>query len=169
MLLADLPATCPGDRLQELIAHPELKEAVRHENVAGAAAEVLADADLLRVDADEAVASHQARDPLLTVALRTAQLPLLVADLGLKSTLWGDVGQRLVRTLRVVVGNPLIERLLGRLQVPEDLPGVELDAETAVEALDLAGGGRRARLGEDVVDAVLPTDAVEQDLDRWLS
>src|ERR1700674_2234670 len=37
-----------------------------------------------------------------------------------------------------------------------------------MEALDLAGGSRRARLGEDVVDAVLPADAVEQDLDRWL-
>src|SRR5439155_25273174 len=54
------------------------------------------------------------------------------------------------------------------LQVPEHLPGVELDAERAVKTLDLAGRGRRARLGEQVVDPVLTTDAVEEHLHRGL-
>src|SRR5437899_2278251 len=80
-----------------------------------------------------------------------------------------DVAECLMWSLRVVVGHPLIERLLCRLQIPEHLPGVELDSEGAVEALDLAGGGRRGRLGEDVVDAILPADAVELHLDRRLS
>src|SRR2546430_9247749 len=48
------------------------------------------------------------------------------------------------------------------------LPGVELDSEGAVEALDLAGCSRRGRLGEDVVDAILSADAVEQHFDRGL-
>ena len=115
MLLADLTFAGPCDRLQEFVAHPELKQAIRHEHVAGAGAVVLAHADMLRIDADDAVASDSARNPLLAVALRTAQLAQLTADFGMKSTLWGEVGQRLVRTLRVVVGDPFIERLLGCL------------------------------------------------------
>src|SRR2546427_492512 len=42
-------------------------------------------------------------------------------------------------------------------------------AHAAVETLDLARRGRRAGLGEDVVNAVLPADAVEQHFDRRLS
>src|SRR5690349_11995121 len=59
----------------------------------------------------------------------------------------GEVARRLVRPLCVVVAHPLIQRLLCRLQVVEYLPGVELDAQGAVEALDLARRGRRAWLG----------------------
>jgi hypothetical protein len=61
---------------------------------------------------------------------------------------------------------PQKHKILGCFQGLEHLPGVELDAEGAVEALDLARGGRRACLGEDVVDAVLAADAVKQHLDR---
>src|SRR5207253_11101469 len=86
-----------------------------------------------------------------------------------KPALWSRVLERLVRTLSVVVGHPLIESLLRCLQVSEHLPGVELDAQAAVETLDLARRGRRAGLGEDVVNAVLPADAVEQHFDRRLS
>src|SRR5260370_35995041 len=85
-----------------------------------------------------------------------------------KATFGGSIRERLMRTLSVVVGHPLIQGLLGCLQVPEHLPGVELHPEGAVKALDLAGRSWRARLGEDVVDAVLAADAVEEDLDRGL-
>src|SRR5262249_39444463 len=44
----------------------------------------------------------------------------------------------------------------------------EFDAERAVKALDLARGDRRPWLGQDVVDPVLPTDAVKQHLHRRL-
>ncbi len=37
-----------------------------------------------------------------------------------------------------------------------------------MKALDLPGRGRRAWLGQDVVDSVLATDAVEEHLDRRL-
>jgi len=85
-----------------------------------------------------------------------------------EAALRGGVGQRLVRTLRVVVANPLVQCLLCGLEVAEHLPGVELDSQGFVEALDLAGGGRRARLGEEVVDPVLPTNPVEEHLHRGL-
>lgn len=129
---------------------------------------MLADADVLGIDAHDSVGRDSSRDPLLTAALGMSQL---MPDLSLgraESTLGRQVAHRLVRTLGVVVAHPLIERFLCRLQIPEDLPGVELDSEAAMKALDLARGGRRAGLGEDVVDAVLPADPVEEDLDRRL-
>src|SRR2546423_5222195 len=85
-----------------------------------------------------------------------------------KATFRRRILEGLVRTLRVVVADPLIQSLLRHLQIPEHLPRVELDPEGAVKALDLARGGRRAWLGEDVIDAVLAADAVEEDLDRRL-
>jgi len=54
------------------------------------------------------------RERIRTVVLRDHDdVALLVADRGLKPTLWRAVSQRLVRTLGVVVSDPLIERLLG--------------------------------------------------------
>src|SRR5438874_7742300 len=141
MFLADLPAAGPCDRLEEVVGNPKLKQAIGHQHVARAPAVVLADTDLLMADTDHSVAGDPPRNPLLAIALLTPQLPL-AAPSGLESTRWGGVAQRLVRPLRVVVAHPLIECLLSCLQIPEHLPGVELEAEAAVEALDLARGGR---------------------------
>src|SRR5712691_7431744 len=104
---------------------------------------MLAHTYLLVADADDAVAGHLSTDPLLPVALRMSQLMPEIWVARAEAALWSEVAQRLVWTLRVVVAHPLIEPLLGCLQVAEHLPGVELGAEAAVEALDLAGGGRR--------------------------
>src|ERR1700687_4399999 len=157
MQFADSTFARSSHRLEQLVAHPELKQAVRHEHIAGAATEVFAYADLLVTDAHESIASHPSADPLLTIALgpRSQSMPRLVAA-GVEAALRGGVGQRLVRTLRVVVVNPFVQRLLCCLQVTEHLPGVELDSEGLVKALDLPGRGRRAGLGQDVVDSVLP-------------
>src|SRR3989442_731968 len=169
MLLADLTSwRGPSHRPEQLIADPELKQPLGDQDVAGAAAVVLADADVLGVDAHDAVGCHSARNPLLAVALRRSRERAWVVLTALKPALGRRILERLVRTLSVVVGHPLIESLLCRLQIPEHLPGVELHPEGAVKALDLPGGRRRARLGEDVVDSILPADAVEQHLDRRL-
>src|SRR4051812_8896310 len=77
MLLEDLPARRrPSDRPEQFVADPELKQTASDEDVAGAPAVVLAHTDVLRVDADDAVARHAPGDPLLAVALRrSSQLP----------------------------------------------------------------------------------------------
>src|SRR5438105_11699418 len=168
MQFADVAGARSHDRLEQLVADPELKHGVGHQHVAGAAAIVLANADLLITDAHDSVAGHPPADPLLAVSLRMSQLMPDFSVARAEPAFRRAVAQRLMWSLRVVVGHPLIERLLCRLQIPEHLPGVELDSEGAVEALDLAGGGRRGRLGEDVVDAILPADAVEQHFDRGL-
>src|SRR5258708_36430172 len=67
-----------------------------------------------------------------------------------------------MRPCGVVVGDPLVERVLGDPEIAEHLARVELDAHGAVEALDLARGGGRARPGEQMLHAVLAADAVEQ-------
>src|ERR1700736_5949069 len=164
------PCPCCSDHgLEQFVVDPELKQAVRHEHIAGAATEVFAYADLLVTAPHKSVASHPSADPLLTVALgpRSQSVRRLVVA-GVEAALRGGVGQRLMRTLRGVVVNPFVQRLLCCLQVAEHLPGVELDSEGLVEALDLAGGGRRVRRREQVVDPVLATDPVEEHLDRWL-
>src|ERR1700674_4137843 len=137
MQFADIPFAGPDHGLEQLVADPELKQAVGHEHIAGAATEVFAYADLLVTDADESIASHPSADPLLTIALgprSQSMLRLVVA--GVEAALRGGVGQRLVRTLRVVVVNPFIQRLLCCLQVAEHLPGVQLDLEGVEKRLD---------------------------------
>jgi hypothetical protein len=52
-----------------------------------------------------------------------------------------------------------LEQRAERARVVEQLP-----AQRLMEALDLAGRGRRARLREPVRDPVAPADLVEQDL-----
>ena len=128
MFLADVALAGPGDCLEQLVPNPELKQPVRHQDVALAAAVVLAHADVLPVDADDAVARDTSRNPLLTVALRAShELPTLV--LAVEPAHRRHIAQRLVRPLRVVVAHPLIESFLCRLQIPEHLTGVELVAE----------------------------------------
>src|ERR1700687_3474507 len=145
MQFADSTFARSSHRLEQLVAHPELKQAVRHEHIAGAATEVFAYADLLVTDAHESIASHLSADPLLTVALGPrSQSVLRLVVAGVEAALRGGVGQRLLRTLRVVVVNPFIQRLLCCLQGLEHLPGVELGSKRLVEALDLPGGGRGA-------------------------
>src|SRR5260370_9707678 len=128
MQFADSAFARSNHRLEQLVAHPELKQAVRHKHIAGAATEVFAHADLLVTDAHESIASHPAADPLLTVALgpRCPWIRRWSAG-GAETAIGRDIAQRLVRTLRVVVGHPLVQRLLCCLQIPECLSGVELD------------------------------------------
>jgi hypothetical protein len=71
----------------------------------------------------------------------------------------------LVRSLGVVIPHPPVEGVLSRLEQREGAIGEELFSHALVEALDLAGRGRRARLREFVGDAVLATHAIEHDLD----
>src|SRR6202790_4184725 len=169
MQFADLARAGPNHGLEQLVADPELKQAVRHEHIAGAATKVFADADLLVTDAHQSVASHPSADPLLAVALGPrSQSVLRLVVAGVEAALGRGVPQRLVRTLRVVVGDPFVQCLLCCLQVAEHLPGAELDSEGLLKALDLPGGGRRARRSKQVVDPVLATDTVEEHLDRWL-
>src|SRR5207245_11309143 len=77
MQFADSAFARSSHRLEQLVAHPELKQAVRHEHIAGAAAEVFAYADLLVTDAHESIASHASADPLLTIALGPRSQSLL--------------------------------------------------------------------------------------------
>jgi hypothetical protein len=69
--------------------------------------------------------------------------------------------QGLVRTHRVVVLDPCIQRCLGGLEGGEGSIGEELPAQALMEPLDLAGGGGRADRGVAVGDAILPADPVE--------
>src|SRR5712691_2153289 len=113
MLLADLssrhgPSHCP----EQLIADPELKQPRGDQDVAGAAAVVLAHADVLRVDAHDAVGCHSARDPLFSVALGRWCKLARVALATTKPALRSRVLECLVRTLSVVESDPFIERLL---------------------------------------------------------
>jgi hypothetical protein len=55
---------------------------------------------------------------------------------------------------------------LGLGQRIEAVTGQQLGSEGLVEAFDLAGGGRAADAGEPVGDALVPADAVEQQLTR---
>src|ERR1700674_2954193 len=112
MQFANISLAGPNHCLEQLVADPELKQAVRHEHIAGAATEVFAYADLLITDAHKSVASHPSADPLLTVALGPrSQSVLRLVVAGEEAAHRGSVGQRLVRTLRVVVVNPFVQRL----------------------------------------------------------
>ena len=69
MLLANLSSRRgASDGPEELVADPELKQPIGDQDIAGAATVVLAHADVLGVDAHDAVGCHSARDPLLPVA-----------------------------------------------------------------------------------------------------
>src|SRR5437667_239831 len=64
------------------------------------------------------------------------------------------IAQGLVGTLVLVVDRPFVQRLLGQPEGAEHPPRVELQAQGAVEALDLAGGGGRTRLRQQVLHPV---------------
>jgi hypothetical protein len=67
----------------------------------------------------------------------------------------------------VAVVHPLIKGPLSRLQIHESCPASrEFGAHTAVEAFDLAGSGRAARLGQKVLDPAFPADSIKEHLDR---
>src|SRR5690349_19696080 len=109
MLLADLPGFGSRHRLEQLVADPELKQPVGNEDVASAATVVLAHADVLRVHADDSVWRHAAGDPLLATALLMSHLMPDLPVVSAESAFRGGILQGLVRTLRVVVGHPLIQ------------------------------------------------------------
>lgn len=73
-----------------------------------------------------------------------------------------------MRSCGVVVRDPFIQSLLGNRHAPEHLRGVELKAQGAMEALDLARRRGVARLREQMLDAVLATDPVEEHFDGRL-
>ena len=75
VLLADFTTPGAGHGLEQFVADPELEHAVADEHVAGAAAVVLADADLLPADADQAVGGDAPGDPLLAGSLRRRSRP----------------------------------------------------------------------------------------------
>jgi hypothetical protein len=66
-----------------------------------------------------------------------------------------------MRPFVIVVIDPRIESGLRRLERRKRLVGEELLADALVEALDLAGRGRRPRCGQLVRDPILATHAVE--------
>src|SRR5258705_7026509 len=116
MLLANLTSwRGPSHRPEQLTADPKLKQPLGDEDVAGAAAEVLTNADVLRVDAHDAIGCHPARDPVLAVALGRWRKLARVVLATPKPALRSRVLECLVRPLSVVVGHPLIERFLGSL------------------------------------------------------
>src|SRR5437588_12473006 len=123
MQFADRALAGSSHRLEQLVAHPELKQAVRYEHIAGAATEVFAHADLLVADAHESIASHPSADPLFAIALgpRSQAMPRLVVA-GMKAALRGGVEQPLMRTPGVGVANPVVQRPLCCLQGLEDMP-----------------------------------------------
>src|ERR1700692_3868107 len=132
VLLADFTPPGAGDGLEEFVADPELEHAVADEHVAGAASVVLADADVLPPDTDQAVGCHPAGDPLVARPLRRrSRSPNWPSQL--EAALWRGIGERLVRPGGVVVRDPFIQRLLGDGQAPEYLRGVELEPQGAVE------------------------------------
>jgi len=70
-----------------------------------------------------------------------------------------------VRSVGVVGPCELVDRGLGGGPRPERLVIIEqFPAQREVEAFDLAGRGRRRRLGQPVGDPVVPADLVEQHL-----
>jgi hypothetical protein len=77
-----------------------------------------------------------------------------------------DVTDALVLTLGVVVLHPEIERGLGGLDGVETPQVEELLAHGAVQPFDLAGGGRRVGGSQEVANAVVLADAVEEHVGR---
>src|SRR5579863_4417704 len=81
-----------------------------------------------------------------------------------EALVWGDHADALVGPVVVVGLHPRVELHLGVGDGVEDLAGQKLLAQGAMEAFHFPRGGGRTRCGEDVLDAVLPTDLVEEDL-----
>src|SRR5262245_7898876 len=73
-----------------------------------------------------------------------------------------------MRSAFVVLDDPGVELGLRRRHAGERPIGAELGAQRAMEALDLAGRGRRPGLGQAVRDPVLPAHPIEQHLYRRL-
>jgi hypothetical protein len=72
-----------------------------------------------------------------------------------------------MRPSGVVLGDALIKGVLGGLHMGESWPvAEEFRAHTAMETLDLAGGGRTARLGQQTLGAASPTDPIKEHLDH---
>jgi hypothetical protein len=79
----------------------------------------------------------------------------------------GAHADRLMRAAAVVVGDPVVDDLLGHLQARERRQGgQQLASQRLVEPLHLAGGGRTPDPGEPMGDGVLAADAIEQHLGR---
>jgi hypothetical protein len=72
-----------------------------------------------------------------------------------------------VRPVDVVVIDPLIEGLLGRLEIGERcLVAEEFGAQAAVKPLNLASRSRAARLREQMLDPVFTADRLKKHLGR---
>jgi len=62
----------------------------------------------------------------------------------------------------VVVVDPRIEFSLGALFGIEDATGEKLGAKASMKALDFSGGRGRAGSSQQMIDAIFPTDLVEE-------
>ena len=164
VLVADLTTPGPGHGLEELVADPELEDAVAHEHVAGAAPVVLADTDLLPADADHAVRATRRVTHCSPVAPGTGARA--GPGRGSGSPAWH---RRVIDASGLCCSRPPTRPTpavrWGGCEIPA---GVELDPQGAMEALDLAGCGRRPWLRQQVLDAVVAADPVEEYLHRGL-
>jgi hypothetical protein len=97
---------------------------------------VLADADLLVADTDDAVAGHAPGDPLLAGGVRTWSRCPWTGAAHAEPAGRGGVAESLVGPFVVVVGDPLVQRRLGDLEAGED---------PASSLLAPAGSGSPAR------------------------
>ena len=162
---------------EELVAVVELHDLIGDPDVDVVSGGGGAEADLLPVDADHAHGRGAAGHPGAVRAVRTWAFGQVSGrpqrgDPGRRGlqepARGGGHVQRLVRPAAVVVGDPFVQLDLRHGQRGEHAVGAELGADRPVEPLDLAGSRGRAWPGEQVLDAVLAADPVEQRLDRRL-
>ena len=128
---------------------------------------MLAGAQDLSADGDDAISCHRARHPLVARAIDR--------DRGVERQVGGERSPAkalercrhphlLVGPLGVVFVHPSVELFLEILERGEGALGDELAAKRVVPALDLAGRGGARGLGESVRDPVFPADLVEEHL-----
>lgn len=155
-----------------MVADPKAQQVTVDVDIAALSAVVAADADLLPGHAHDAIGAHPPADPVLTVAVvggshRVRRRGRRCA--GVEPLSGGVHLQCLMGTVDVVVCDPLIESLLGDLQVWERFSLAEkFSPQAAMKPLNLARSGWRAWLGQQVLDAVLTADGVKEDLDRGI-
>lgn len=119
-------------------------------------------------DADPAVAIHASRDHARRRRCGLGICQLSVDDLEglllaqLEAAQRWHVTDRLMVAVGVVGLDPCIEGVLCVVDRLEAMLSEEVLAQRAMQSLDLPGRGRRVRGGEDVLDAVVQADAVEQ-------
>src|ERR1035437_8811178 len=167
--LADHPLRVAKHGLQEFHPVPDFEDVIGDAHVDDGAAAVLTHAEDLVGYREGAVHRDRAAHPVVPAAvlegLQVERQGCWRRERSAREAIeWRLHGERLVRSLGVVVVDPLVEFALGLVEGAEDLARQELSTERTMEAFDLARGGGRARLRESVRHAVLSTDLVEEHL-----